>query len=100
MGRTQLQDAVPMTLGQEFSGYAACVGRGAEDVAEASEQLLELNIGATAIGTGGGDRAVPPRPCGSRLTDSYGARDGPAEYAWNAVKEWCPVRLRQAKDDP
>src|SRR5947199_5796919 len=50
-GRTHLQDAVPMTLGQEFSGYAACVGRGAEDVAEASEQLLELNIGATAIGT-------------------------------------------------
>ena len=50
-GRTHLQDAVPMTLGQEFGGYAACVGRGAEDVAEASEQLLELNIGATAIGT-------------------------------------------------
>ena len=51
-GRTHLQDAVPMTLGQEFGGYAACVGRGAEDVAEASEQLLELNIGATAVGTG------------------------------------------------
>jgi aspartate ammonia-lyase len=51
-GRTHLQDAVPMTLGQEFGGYAACVRRGAEDVAEASEQLLELNIGATAIGTG------------------------------------------------
>jgi len=51
-GRTHLQDAVPITLGQEFSGYAACVGRGAEDVAEASEQLLELNIGATAVGTG------------------------------------------------
>src|SRR5207237_2963258 len=50
-GRTHLQDAVPMTLGQEFSGYAACVSRGAEDVAEASEQLLELNIGATAVGT-------------------------------------------------
>ncbi len=50
-GRTHLQDAVPMTLGQEFGGYAACVSRGAEDVAEASEQLLELNIGATAIGT-------------------------------------------------
>src|SRR5438067_5800449 len=50
-GRTHLQDAVPMTLGQEFSGYAACVSRGAEDVAQASEQLLELNIGATAIGT-------------------------------------------------
>jgi aspartate ammonia-lyase len=51
-GRTHLQDAVPITLGQEFSGYAACILRGAEDVAEASEQLLELNIGATAVGTG------------------------------------------------
>src|SRR5205823_8626630 len=45
-GRTHLQDAVPITLGQEFSGYAACVGRGAEDLATASEQLRELNIGA------------------------------------------------------
>jgi aspartate ammonia-lyase len=51
-GRTHLQDAVPMTLGQEFSGYAECVRRGAEDVAQASEQLFELNIGATAVGTG------------------------------------------------
>jgi aspartate ammonia-lyase len=51
-GRTHLQDAVPMTLGQEFSGYAASVSRGADDVAAASEQLQELNIGATAIGTG------------------------------------------------
>jgi aspartate ammonia-lyase len=51
-GRTHLQDAVPMTLGQEFSGYAACINRGADDVERASEQLLELNIGATAVGTG------------------------------------------------
>jgi aspartate ammonia-lyase len=51
-GRTHLQDAVPITLGQEFSGYAECVRRGAEDVVGASDQLLELNIGATAVGTG------------------------------------------------
>jgi aspartate ammonia-lyase len=51
-GRTHLQDAVPITLGQEFSGYADCIRRGAADVAEASKQLLELNIGATAVGTG------------------------------------------------
>jgi aspartate ammonia-lyase len=51
-GRTHLQDAVPITLGQEFSGYAACIHRGAQDVATASEQLRELNIGATAVGTG------------------------------------------------
>jgi aspartate ammonia-lyase len=51
-GRTHLQDAVPVTLGQEFSGYASCIRRGADDVAAASEQLQELNIGATAVGTG------------------------------------------------
>ena len=51
-GRTHLQDAVPMTLGQEFGGWAACIERGADDVAGAADQLLELNIGATAIGTG------------------------------------------------
>jgi aspartate ammonia-lyase len=51
-GRTHLQDAVPITLGQEFSGYAACVTRGSQDVARAAGQLEELNIGATAVGTG------------------------------------------------
>jgi aspartate ammonia-lyase len=51
-GRTHLQDAVPITLGQEFAGYAACVRAGAEDVTRAAEQLQELNLGATAVGTG------------------------------------------------
>jgi aspartate ammonia-lyase len=52
VGRTHLQDAVPIRLGQEFSGYAACIARGADDVERASEQLRELNLGATAVGTG------------------------------------------------
>jgi aspartate ammonia-lyase len=51
-GRTHLQDAVPITVGQEFSGYAACIERGGDDVAAAATQLEELNIGATAVGTG------------------------------------------------
>jgi len=52
VGRTHLQDAVPMTLGQEFGGYAACIERGADDVEQAAEQLKEMNLGATAVGTG------------------------------------------------
>jgi len=52
VGRTHLQDAVPMTLGQEFGGYAACIDRGADDVVRAAEQLKEMNLGATAVGTG------------------------------------------------
>ena len=51
-GRTHLQDAVPMTLGQEFGGFAANVARGADDVEHARDQLRELNLGATAVGTG------------------------------------------------
>jgi aspartate ammonia-lyase len=52
VGRTHLQDAVPITFGQEFSGYAACLAQGADDVEHASQQLQELNLGATAVGTG------------------------------------------------
>ena len=52
VGRTHLQDAVPITLGQEFLGYAGCVSRGAEDVEYAARQLREMNLGATAVGTG------------------------------------------------
>jgi aspartate ammonia-lyase len=51
-GRTHLQDAVPITLGQEMQGYAGCIDRGADDVAQAGRQLREMNIGATAVGTG------------------------------------------------
>jgi aspartate ammonia-lyase len=51
-GRTHLQDAVPITLGQEFSGYAECIRRGVEDVASGAGQLTELNLGGTAVGTG------------------------------------------------
>ncbi|MGH9374352.1 MAG: lyase family protein, partial [Vicinamibacterales bacterium] len=51
-GRTHLQDAVPMTLGQEFGGYAANVAHAAAEVERARSQLRELNLGATAVGTG------------------------------------------------
>ena len=52
MGRTQLQDAVPMTLGQEFSTYATMVGEDIQRMHEAAHLLREMNMGATAIGTG------------------------------------------------
>jgi aspartate ammonia-lyase len=52
MGRTQLQDAVPMTLGQEFSTYAVMVGEDEERLREATLLIQEINLGATAIGTG------------------------------------------------
>ncbi|MCC5833280.1 MAG: aspartate ammonia-lyase [Opitutales bacterium] len=52
MGRTQLQDAVPMTLGQEFSAYAYTLREDLLRLEEADALLREINMGATAIGTG------------------------------------------------
>lgn len=52
MGRTQLQDAVPIRLGQEFHAYAAAVGRDIRRIAAAEEELRVLNLGGTAVGTG------------------------------------------------
>jgi aspartate ammonia-lyase len=52
VGRTHLQDAVPMTLGQEFGGYEACLAKAADEVEHSAAGLLELNLGATAVGTG------------------------------------------------
>lgn len=52
MGRTQLQDAVPMTLGQEFDAWAVMVGEDIQRVQEAQALIREINMGATAIGTG------------------------------------------------
>jgi len=52
MGRTQLQDAVPMTLGQEFGAWGIMVTEDIARVSEAQSLIREINMGATAIGTG------------------------------------------------
>lgn len=51
-GRTHLQDAMPIRLGQEFSAYAGSVDRGIRRVAEAADYLRDLGIGGSAVGTG------------------------------------------------
>jgi aspartate ammonia-lyase len=51
MGRTQLQDAVPMTLGQEFDSFAVNIGEDLRRLEEARMLVTEVNLGATAIGT-------------------------------------------------
>jgi aspartate ammonia-lyase len=51
MGRTQLQDAVPMTLGAEFHGFATTINEDITRLCEAQKLILEINMGATAIGT-------------------------------------------------
>ena len=52
MGRTQLQDAVPMTLGQEFRAFGVTIGEDVDRLGEAAALVREINMGATAIGTG------------------------------------------------
>jgi len=61
LGRTQLQDAVPMTLGQEFMAYAVMIGEDERRLAEACRLIEEVNLGGTAIGT---RLNTPPRYCG------------------------------------
>ncbi len=52
MGRTQLQDAVPMTLGQEFRAFSTTIGEDVQRISEMAALLREVNLGGTAIGTG------------------------------------------------
>lgn len=61
MGRTQLQDAVPMTLGQEFDAWAATLSEEIDRLEQNAALFLEINMGGTAIGTGiNADPAYPP----------------------------------------
>ncbi|MEY8766452.1 MULTISPECIES: class II fumarate hydratase [Francisella] len=52
IGRTHMQDAVPLTLGQEFSGYAALLEKNIQRIKESLKDVYELALGGTAVGTG------------------------------------------------
>jgi len=67
MGRTQLQDAVPMTLGQEFAAYAATLTEEIERLEQNMHLLYEQNMGATAIGTGINSDPDYPKLCQEHL---------------------------------
>jgi len=64
IGRTHLMDAMPIRLGQEFSGWARQVERGSERIRRTLPALFELALGGTAVGTGfGSDADFAPRVC-------------------------------------
>ena len=67
MGRTQLQDAVPMTLGQEFEAFAATLEEEISRLNNLSKLFLEINMGGTAIGTGLNAPAGDPKLCAEKL---------------------------------
>jgi aspartate ammonia-lyase len=72
MGRTQLQDAVPMTLGQEFSAWAVSIEDEVEALRRVEKVLLEVNMGGTAIGTGLNAPAGYAQRCVTHLAEITG----------------------------
>jgi aspartate ammonia-lyase len=83
MGRTENQDAVPMTLGQEFSAYGVMIGDGIRHLEQAGHELLEINMGATAIGTGLNSPAGYAPLCTKYLAEISGV---PVRLAANLVE--------------
>ena len=76
MGRTELQDAVPMTVGQEFHAFAAALETEIEFLRAAEESLLTINMGATAIGSGINTPEGYADGCRATLPESPSSRPG------------------------
>ena len=89
IGRTHLQDATPLTLGQEFSGYADQLRIGEDAIRAVLPLVLELPIGGTAVGTGLNTRAGYPRKMAAAITERTGLAftEAPNRFASMAGKE-------------
>ncbi|CZF83290.1 aspartate ammonia-lyase [Grimontia marina] len=87
MGRTQLQDAVPMTVGQEFHAFAVLLKEEVKNLKYTAELLLEVNLGATAIGTGLNAAAGYQQLAVQRLAEVTGLNCTPAEDLIEATSD-------------
>mgnify|MGYP006266302603 CR=1 FL=1 len=111
LGRTHLQDAVPMTLGQEFSGFAVQIEKAADRLATTFSNLEELALGGTAVGTGinchpdmpglaiqgiAADSGIPFRPAVNRF-EAIAARDAQVELM-GAVNVLAGALMKIAND--
>ncbi|WP_435015300.1 class II fumarate hydratase [Tundrisphaera sp. TA3] len=85
IGRTHLQDAVPIRLGQEFSGYASQIEHGVRRLTQASDALCELVIGGTAVGTGINTHAEFPQRMAAELGKDTGLEFRPASNCFEAM---------------
>src|SRR5689334_15637806 len=78
MGRTEMQDAVPMTVGQEFHAFGASLEGEIQELQEAEKSLYAVNMGATAIGTGINVPKGYPEKCAQHLAELTGKPIVPA----------------------
>jgi fumarate hydratase, class II len=83
-GRTHLMDAVPITLGQEFSGYAAQVRQGADRVRDTLERVGQIPLGGTAVGTGLNTHPEFAERVRERLSEETGLRISPPANPFEA----------------
>jgi aspartate ammonia-lyase len=89
-GRTHLQDAVPVTLGQEFSGYAVCVEGWAESLTRSRDGLLALGLGGNAAGTGINAHPEYRARAVKHLAALTGAPFSPAKNLFEAMQSMAP----------
>jgi aspartate ammonia-lyase len=89
-GRTHLQDATPLTLGQEFGGYAEALAKSADALAHVGEGLLALGIGGSAVGTGVTTHAGYRQRVVGLLAGLTGERLTPASDTFEAMQSMAP----------
>jgi aspartate ammonia-lyase len=89
-GRTHLQDAPPITLGQEFSGYAACMKKHSELIKNSQNDLSELGLGGTAVGTGINTHIKYRRIVVKKLSVLTGLKLKPAKNYFYAMQSMLP----------
>jgi len=90
-GRTHMQDAVPIRLGQEFAAYALTIRRSRNAIAVAADGLLEQNIGATAVGTGLNAEPEYIKLVVQLLSEQTGHALRPAEHLVHATQSMAPM---------
>jgi len=90
-GRTHLQDAVPVRLGQEFAAYAAAIRRAVEDLDRALEACEELPLGGSAVGTGLNTHPDYAAAAARHLAQISGLDLAPAENLVHAMQSMAPV---------
>ena len=89
-GRTHLQDAAPITLGQEFEGYAEIVSRHYDLISVTQKHLAELGIGGTAVGTGLNTHAKYRPLMAKNLSKVTGLKLKPAKNYFEAMQSMLP----------